>query len=471
MKELLLHPLILTLLLCVGSVYFVVAFQLINSKSRWSKLFEQACATLLILIIGKVTLGLGLMNKFHPQVLTLRDTTLPTISITLATYIACLVLLAPRLNSNLKDTVYIVSSFLKNNLFFCGYILIMLLSFSFSNIPGYTLKASLVHIGVTLALIYIGKQYTWKELLAMLTWYHGIAVILFLVYGMEHFGHKNYAGPTMAVSAIILYLWSVDVSRKYKLVFMSLAMLAVVFVQQAGSGMGKALIFILICLLGFLRFLKRLPPRTAFACMGVFLAIAVSLVILITENAEYIIVEKLGKDMTLTGRTYIWAHVVDAINKYPLFGYGYGGFWQEWRGPNDPSFNVRTPSGFKAMHAHNGFLDMGLDFGWIGLSLFSLSLLVNIYYGVLHLIRTKDSTAGLPLVIFTWLIITNYTETSLVAISSGWAFYVLMTARLTMDVAAEDTSDDAHIQNALAFESTSSSPQISATEERRNYPD
>lgn len=469
MKELILHPLIFTLLFLAGSVYFVIAFQLINSNSRWSKLFEQACATVFIMVIGGITIGL--MNKFHPQVLSLRTTTLPTLSLTLATYGACLLLLAPRLNNNLKDTVYVLSSFLKKNLFFCAYILIMLLSFAFSNIPASTFKASIVHIGVTLALIYIGKQYSWKKLLTIITWYHGIAVILFLVFGQHHLGHKNYAGPTMAMSAIILYLCSVNTSKKYKLIFMSLATLAVIFVQQAESGMGKALLFILICLLGFLRFLKRLPPRTAFACMGVFLALAVSLVILITENAEYIIVEKLGKNMTLTGRTYIWTHVVDAINKYPLFGYGYRGFWQEWRGVDDPSFNVRTPSGFKAMHAHNGFLDMGLDFGWIGLTLFSLSLLVNIYYGVLHLIRTQDNTAGLPLIIFTWLMITNFTETTLVSISSGWAFYVLMTARLTMDATAEDISDDAYIQNALAFESTSSSPQINATEDKNHYTD
>ncbi|MEQ9358325.1 O-antigen ligase family protein [Coleofasciculus chthonoplastes] len=469
MKELILHPLILTLLFFAGSVYFVIGFQLINSNNRWSKLFEQTCATVLLMIIGGVCVGL--MHKFHPRALSLRTTTLPTISMTLATYSVCLVLLAPRLNNNLKDGVYVFSYFLKNNLFFCGYILVMLLSFSFSNMPGYTFKASIVHIGVTLVLIYIGKQYSWKELLAMLTWYHGIAVILFLVFGKQYLGHKNYVGPTMALSAIILYLWSVDVSKKYKLIFMSLATLAVVFVQQAESGMGKALIFILICLLGCLRFLKRLPPRIAFACMGVFLAIAVSLLILITENAEYIIVEKLGKDMTLTGRTLFWPLIVDAINRHPLFGYGYGGFWQDWRGADNPAFNIRAPNGYQPPHSHNGFLDIGVNFGWIGVSLFILSLLVNIYYGVLHLIRTKDATAGLPLVIFTWLIITNYTETSLVAISSGWAFYVLMTARLTMDVVAKNTSDDAHIQKTLAFESTSSSPEISATEDRNHYID
>jgi hypothetical protein len=465
MKELILHPLIFSLLFLAGSVYFVIAFQLINSNSRWSKLFEQACATVFLMIIGGITIGL--MNKFHPRVLSLRTTTLPTLSLTLATYGACLLLLAPRLNKTLKDTVYVLSSFLKKNLFFCAYILIMLLSFAFSNIPASTFKASIVHIGVTLALIYIGKQYNWKELLTLLTWYHGIAVIFFLVFGQHHLGHKNYAGPTMAIGAIILYLWSINASRNYKLIFMSLATLAVVFVQQAGSGMGKALLFILICLLGFLRFIKRLPPRTAFACMGVFLALAVSLLILITENAEYIIVEKLGKDMTLTGRTYIWAQVVDAINQHPFFGYGVGGFWQEWRGPDDPSINIRTPSGFKAMHAHNGFLDMGLYFGWFGLILFSLSLLVNIYYGVLHLIRTQDATAGLPLIIFTWLMITNFTETTLVSISSGWAFYVLMTARLTMDMTAEDISDVAHDQHGLAFALTPSSLPI--TPEEKNH--
>ena len=468
MKELILHPLIFTLLFLAGSVYFVIAFQLINSNSRWSKLFEQACATVFIMIIGGITVGL--MNKFHPQVLSLRTTTLPTLSLTLATYGACLLLLVPRLNTNLKDTVYVLSFFLKKNVFFCAYILIMLLSFIFSNIPAYTFKASIVHIGVTLALIYIGKQYNWKELLTIITWYHGIAVILFLVFGQHQLGHKNYAGPTMAMSAIILYLWSVNTSRQYKLIFMSLATLAVVFVQQAGSGMGKALLVILIGLLGFLRFIKRLPPRTAFACMGVFLALAVSLLILITENAEYIIVEKLGKDMTLTGRTYIWAQVVDAINQHPFFGYGVGGFWQEWRGPDDPSFNIRNPSGYKPMHSHNGFLDMGLYFGWIGLSLFSLSLLVNIYYGVLHLVRTQDNTAGLPLIIFTWLMITNFTETTLVSISSGWAFYVLMTARLTMDMTAEDISDNSPIHRSLAFESMSSSPPISP-EDKKNHTD
>jgi len=67
--------------------------------------------------------------------------------------------------------------------------------------------------------------------------------------------------------------------------------------------------------------------------------------------------------------------------------------------------------------------------------------------------------------------ITNFTETTLVSISSGWAFYVLMTARLTMDATAEDISDSAHLQNSLAFESTSSSSQISATEDNNNYTD
>lgn len=439
MKQLLLHPLILTLLFLAGSVYFVIAFKFINSNNQWSKLFEQACATVFIMIIGGVSVGL--MKKFHPNVLFFRVTKLPTLVITIAAYSSCLVLLAPRLNKNLKDSVYVFASFFKKNIFFATYILLIILSCLSSNLPIYTLKASLVYIGVTLALIYIGKVYSWKDLLNILTLYHGAAVIVYVLFGQDTLGHKNYVGPTMALSAILLYLKS-RTMPKYKIIVLGLIILSLIFTQQVESGMAKALTVILICLLVFLEFLKTLSPRIAFACISVFLAIGISMVILITENAEYIIVEKLGEDITLTGRTLFWPLIVNAINKHPLFGYGYLGFWQEWRGSDDPSYNIRTPTGFKAMHSHNGFLDIAVDFGWIGLSLFIISLLVNIYYGVLHLIRTKDTTAGLPLIIFTWLVISNVTETNIVTINNGWTFYVLMTARLTMDMDAkkQDTS-------------------------------
>jgi O-antigen ligase len=248
------------------------------------------------------------------------------------------------------------------------------------------------------------------------------------------FAHKNAFGLTMALVPIVMYLQSVRIP-KYRWLFLGLAALAVFCVQKSQSGMAKVLFILLLSLLGFLRFIKRLPPRLAFASMGMFLAIGISLLILISENAEYIIVEKLGKDMTLTGRTYIWSLVVPAINRHPWLGYGYQGFWQPWRGLENPANIIRHPKfgDFIPMHSHNGFLDMALNVGWVGLALFILSLLVNLYYGVQHLTRSKGPESVLPLVVLTWAVMSNITENGIDTITSSWILYVVMTARLTMD--------------------------------------
>jgi O-antigen ligase len=242
----------------------------------------------------------------------------------------------------------------------------------------------------------------------------------------------------MALSTTLLYIQSIRLP-KYKFVFWFLSALGAfcVFIK-ANSGMGKVVLIALFALLGFLRFIKRLPPRVAFACMGVFLAIGISLIILITHNAEYIIVEKLGKDMTLTGRTLFWPIIVNIINKKPLLGYGYDGFWQPWRGEDNPASPVVLPNGFAPPHSHNGFLDIALESGWLGLGLFIITLMIGVYYGVLHLTQSKDPAAAMPLVIFTWIVLINITENGINDLSTSWVFFVLMITRLTLEMAEKN---------------------------------
>jgi O-antigen ligase len=75
------------------------------------------------------------------------------------------------------------------------------------------------------------------------------------------------------------------------------------------------------------------------------------------------LIEALGRDMTFTGRTDIWEHISsDTVN--PLIGAGYYNFW-------GGSGGLRVN---EAMHeiipnAHNGYVDMYLDGGIIGLIL------------------------------------------------------------------------------------------------------
>ncbi len=455
MKQLLLNPLILSLLALAALIYIAIGFQLISANSRWTKLFERVCVNLLMLSISGIVIGLW--GKFNPETLYMIDKTLPSMVLQLGSYAICLVFLYSRLRHTLKNSIFVLFSFIQLNPAFCLYVFFLTLSFLWSVAPTYTLKASLVFLGITLFFAYVGKEYSMKELFNLLLWHHTVLLVMSLIFRASIgdgwsgvLGHKNPFGFTMALTVIFLYVQSVA-TPKYKMVFLSLAALAVICVQKANSGMGKVLLVVLISLLVFLRFIRRLPPRLAFASMGVFLAVGVSLVILITENAEYIIVEKLGKDMTLTGRTLFWPLVVNAINKHPWLGYGYQAFWQPWLGEANPASGIRTPN-FIPQHSHNGYLDMGLYLGWFGLALFIVSLLTNIYYAVLHLTRNKNPESVLPLVIFTWIILSNITENGIERIAPSWMFYVLMTARLTLDRVESKFSRNTQFQKPVPVE-------------------
>lgn len=72
----------------------------------------------------------------------------------------------------------------------------------------------------------------------------------------------------------------------------------------------------------------------------------------------------LGRDSTLTGRTDVWAEVLPAREEQPLLGYGLGSFWSDAR---RQAYEIPT--------AHNGYLDILLELGEVGLGLYVIWLL------------------------------------------------------------------------------------------------
>jgi O-antigen ligase len=456
MKQLLLHPLVLTLLLGVALVYFLILFQLISSKKRWAEISESVFIILSMLIISGMNIGFS--GRLHPRALYEHEITLPYRLMAIGFYAPFFILIFPRLYYTFQNLGYVLLLLMKKSTFFSVYIFIILVSSLLSETPEYSLKASLICLIVTSCFIYVGQQYDMKKIFNLLLGYHTAVLLMSLVFGNKTgawhgiYLHKNNFGATMALAGSLMYLQSVR-KPKYKWLFLCLAALALFCVLQSQGGLARVLLVVLISLLLFLNFIRRLPPRLAFACMGIFLAIGISLGILITENAEYIIVEKLGKDMTLTGRTYIWYRVVDAINRRPWFGYGYEGFWQFWRGADNPALLIRLSEtdGFIPHHSHNGYLDIGLNLGWLGLAAFIVSLLTGIYYGVLHLTRSKEPESFLPLVSLTWIVMVNLTDGGLDKITMPWILYVLMTVRLTMNT-VDNFSGNPQFQKPLALE-------------------
>jgi exopolysaccharide production protein ExoQ len=75
------------------------------------------------------------------------------------------------------------------------------------------------------------------------------------------------------------------------------------------------------------------------------------------------VVQALGRNMTFTGRANIWEHI-DLKTVNPLIGAGY---WNFWGGPG--GYAISEVMKTTVPNAHNGYLDIYIDGGFIGLSI------------------------------------------------------------------------------------------------------
>jgi len=71
-----------------------------------------------------------------------------------------------------------------------------------------------------------------------------------------------------------------------------------------------------------------------------------------------------SRDATLTGRTEVWASLLPVAMKHPLLGVGFGGFWTS-----------ATREYFRISGAHNGYLDVILELGFVGIFLLAMFFL------------------------------------------------------------------------------------------------
>ncbi len=103
-------------------------------------------------------------------------------------------------------------------------------------------------------------------------------------------------------------------------------------------------------------------------------AVALPILLFFSQQFSDVIgplLEALGRDATFTGRTEIWSHItLGTVN--PLIGSGY---WNFWGGPGGLAFNESLHEVIP--NAHNGYIDIYLDGGFIGLGLLFLLLTMN----------------------------------------------------------------------------------------------
>jgi O-antigen ligase len=139
--------------------------------------------------------------------------------------------------------------------------------------------------------------------------------------------------------------------------------------------------------------------------------------------------EQMGRNATLTGRTAVW-HAALSLAKSPVVGTGFESFWI---GPRYEHMAELT--GMYLNQAHNGFLETYLNLGWIGIALLAL-VLITAYLRVVKAVRWMAPVANLRLAFFMIVVSQNYTEASFGMAGAVWIGF-LATTMMRPEVASE----------------------------------
>lgn len=138
-------------------------------------------------------------------------------------------------------------------------------------------------------------------------------------------------------------------------------------------------------------------------------------------NSMGTLVQTLGRNSTLTGRTTIWKAVL-SLHTNPFIGTGFESFWLGNRLQAVWNMSVKG-----IQEAHNGFIELYLNLGWVGLLLLGW-LIVTGYRNAIVVLRRDPHDGSLRVAFLTASLIFSLTEAGFRMLSPIWFAFLLAIA-------------------------------------------
>ena len=242
-------------------------------------------------------------------------------------------------------------------------------------------KGMLFLLGSAVA-IYAASRLTGRQILLIFMASETIAAVLCLqkptIIGGAWtgiFGQKNY----LAVNMFILYIAALAImldkgaNRWFRLWALGVAPVALAMIVLAKSGTTTVLVIgATAAMLGHALLWQ---PAAKVRHMRLLIALFVAVMILAASivlfgflnfDAETSVLNALGKDATLTGRTYLWATAERTMAEHPLTGVGADGFWRSEYGVANSILRYFDYESYVKFSFHNSYLENGVAFGYPG---------------------------------------------------------------------------------------------------------
>jgi O-antigen ligase len=321
-------------------------------------------------------------------------------------------------------------------------IVVALASIGWAAYPSVSMRKVAALLGSTLLGVYFGVRFRPEQQVRLLGWAFALMIaasfvmaLAFPTYGINHrfsegawqgaFLHKNELGRIMSVALMLFLVLAASLPRRTRWVAL---------VGVAGSGLlivlsqSKTALVVSVCLVlaySLMALRRRLDSKLLVTVALVATVVGGGAVLSLALKAEAA-TTALGRDVTLTGRTALWAMLLNFISQKPWLGYGYGSFWLGRTGPSGTI--IRTLRWYPG-HAHNGVLDVALELGIVGVVLFAF-----VYVSVLKrsyglFVRNAHPAEAWPLVLVLIITMYNITESTLLSGNSKffWALFVSAT--------------------------------------------
>jgi O-antigen ligase len=243
---------------------------------------------------------------------------------------------------------------------------------------------------------------------------------------------KNTLGVLCLLSAIF-FLWDTigrwparKERRTKKIIAVNIAFLGMTFwlLRLANSATSTACLMIAcaIILYSQTRSMRRNPRH-----LKILLPTAVGILLFLEFAFEIstAVITALGRDTSLTGRTGLWTDLLGfAAN--PLLGEGYESFWL---GARLEAIWQLHP--FRPNQAHNGYLEIYLNLGIVGLCLLA-AVMIQSCRRIYQRLATMPHFASLALAVWTVLLIASVTEAIFKFVLPWSAFLMLTIAPVTL---------------------------------------
>lgn len=136
-------------------------------------------------------------------------------------------------------------------------------------------------------------------------------------------------------------------------------------------------------------------------------------------NVNTGMVQELGRDSTLTGRTDIWRSAFSLVQN-PIFGTGYESFWL---GPRLSKMEALVHQSVN--QAHNGYIEVYLNLGWVGVALLAV-ILITAYGRIVTSVRRMTPIASLGLAYLITTLTYNCTEAAIKMMHPLWIALLLV---------------------------------------------